>query len=197
MMHQPHKISGTRLRLTRPQAELSRRTLIAGLASAGGLALAGCGRTEPERAQNSQTPAPPPAPSPTPQLAAMTVYRDPSCGCCGAWAQIARNAGYQVQLSDHPDMPAIKRQHGVPDELWSCHTGIVGGYAVEGHVPLDDVKRLLSQRPAGIRGIAVPGMPLGSPGMEVPDGTTEAFQVMAFDASGRITPFAAIRTTRT
>lgn len=191
-MHQRHKLTGTRLRLT--PVELSRRTVIAGLASAGGLALAGCGRTEPPRAENAQTPAQ--APSPTPQPAAMTVYRDPSCGCCEAWAGIARNAGYQVQLIDHPDMAAIKRRHHVPDELLSCHTAIVGGYAVEGHVPLDDVKRLLSERPAEIKGIAVPGMPLGSPGMEVPDGTTEAFQVMAFDASGRITPFSPSRTKR-
>lgn len=171
------------------QVELSRRSVIAGLASAGGLALAGCGRAEPQRAENSQTAAPVPPPSPAPQLAAMTVYRDPGCGCCGAWAELARNAGYRVQLIDRQDMPAVKRQHGVPDELSSCHTSIVGGYAVEGHVPIDNVNRLLSERPAGIKGIAVAGMPLGSPGMEVPDGTTEAFQVMAFDASGRISAF--------
>jgi hypothetical protein len=119
----------------------------------------------------------------------MTVYRDPSCGCCEAWAAIARDAGYRVELVDHPDMPAIKRRYGVPDELLSCHTTVVGGYAVEGHVPMEDVKRLLADKPAGVRGIAVAGMPLGSPGMEVPDGTSQRFKVMAFHADGRTTDF--------
>lgn len=110
----------------------------------------------------------------------MTVYRDPSCGCCEAWAEIARNAGYEVTLVDHPDMPAVKRRYGVPEQVVSCHTAIVGDYVIEGHVPLDDVKRLLAERPRDLRGIAVAGMPLGSPGMEVPDGTREPFKVMAF-----------------
>ena len=88
-------------------------------------------------------------------------------------------------------MPAIKRMYGVPDERLSCHTAGVGNYAIEGHVPLDEVKRLLSKQPAGIRGIAVAGMPRGSPGMEVPDGSRDPFQVMAFDASGRISVFRA------
>lgn len=191
MMHQPHDISATRLRLTRPRAGLTRRSAIAGLASAGGLALAGCGgadtaQTDQARTDQAQTPTP--SPSATPQLASMTVFRDPNCGCCEAWAEIARKAGYQVRLIDHPDMAAIKRRHGVPDELLSCHTALIGGYAVEGHVPMDDVERLLAERPQ-LKGIAVAGMPLGSPGMEVPDGTKEPFQVMAFDAAGRIAPF--------
>ena len=115
----------------------------------------------------------------------MTIYRDPSCGCCEAWAEIARNAGYQVTVIDHPDMAAIKRQYRVPEELASCHTTLVGGYAIEGHVPLADVARLLRERPHRIRGIAVPGMPRGSPGMEMPDGSSDPFQVIAFDATGR------------
>lgn len=166
---------------------LTRRSVLTGLSAATGLVVVGCGGTESARTENAQIPAS--EPSPAPQLAAMTVYRDPSCGCCEAWAGIARNAGYQVQLIDHPDMAAIKRRHGVPDDLLSCHTTVVGGYAVEGHVPLADVQRLLTERPSRVKGIAVPGMPLGSPGMEVPDGTRESFQVMAFDAAGRITPF--------
>ena len=119
----------------------------------------------------------------------MTVYRDPSCGCCEAWAAIARDAGYRVSVVDHPDMAAIKRQFGVPEELLSCHTTVAGDYAIEGHVPIEDVRRLLDKRPAGIKGIAVAGMPLGSPGMEVPDGTKEPFMMMAFDRTGRITQF--------
>lgn len=165
---------------------LTRRSVLVGLSAVSSFPLIGCGGTETAATENAQTPTA--APSAAPQLASMTVYRDPSCGCCEAWAEIARKAGYQVKLIDHPDMPAIKRQHGVPDELLSCHTTVVGGYAVEGHVPLEDVNRLVAERPQ-LKGIAVAGMPLGSPGMEVPDGTREPFQVMAFDAAGRITPF--------
>lgn len=165
---------------------LSRRSMISGLAAAGSLALAGCGSSEKKQDQRAQASAGRSGSStPAPQAAAMTVYRDPSCGCCEAWAEIAKNAGYQVTLVDRPDMPAIKRQYGVPEALASCHTAIVGGYAIEGHVPLEDVARLLQERPSGIKGIAVAGMPRGSPGMETPDGSRDPFQVMAFDASGR------------
>lgn len=160
---------------------LTRRSLVAGVAATAGLAIAGCGQArKPETKGSSQPNSAAAAAAP----AAMTVYRDPSCGCCEAWAAMARNAGYKVNLIDHPDMPAIKGQYGVPDELLSCHTTIVGGYTVEGHVPLEDVARLLKDKSKTIRGIAVAGMPRGSPGMEVPDGSKDAFQVMAFDAAG-------------
>ncbi|WP_262503847.1 DUF411 domain-containing protein [Sphingosinithalassobacter sp. CS137] len=115
----------------------------------------------------------------------MTVYRDPSCGCCEAWASIAEQNGYQVTLLDDPNMAAVKQRLGVPPELSSCHTALVGEYVVEGHVPLDQVARMLRERPSGMRGIAVPGMPIGSPGMEVPDGSKEPFQVVAFYKNGR------------
>ena len=176
--------------------EISRRTLVGMLAAAGGVTLAGCGRAPRNEAGNTsqatstKAAAAPPA-SPAAQPAAMTVYRDPSCGCCEAWAEIARKAGYPVRVVDHQDMPAVKRHHGVPEALASCHTAMVGGYAVEGHVPLADVARLLKERPAGIRGIAVPGMPRGSPGMEMPDGAKDPFQVIAFDAAGKTTKFSA------
>jgi hypothetical protein len=173
--------------------KLTRRSMIGGIAAAGTLALAGCGRSASEgggqRRESEQ--AARQSPAPTAQLAAMQVYRDPNCGCCEEWAEIARQAGYKVSVTDHPDMAAVKRQYGVPDELLSCHTTIVGAYAVEGHVPLDAVQRLLVEKPAAIRGIAVAGMPRGSPGMEVPDGSKDPFQVMAFDAAGRISPFRA------
>lgn len=167
----------------------SRRDLIHGGLILGGLALTGCspsgssdGGSEPRQilaaAQSSATPPP------AAHEAAMTVYRDPSCGCCGAWADIAREAGYQVTLLDDSDMAAVKLRLGVPAGLASCHTALVDGYVVEGHVPLDQVDRLLRERPADIKGIAVPGMPIGSPGMEVPDGTREQFQVIAFDQAG-------------
>lgn len=160
---------------------LNRRVFIAGIAGLSGMAIMGCSRSPQNRqsqgdaASNNRTEA---------KLASMTVYRDPSCGCCEAWADIAKNAGYQITLVDRPDMPAVKARLGVPEALASCHTATVGGYAVEGHVPLEDVARLLKERPKTIRGIAVAGMPRGSPGMEMPDGLKDAFQVMAFDAAG-------------
>jgi len=121
---------------------------------------------------------------PATQRAAMMVHRDPSCGCCKSWAEIAREAGYEVTLQDHPDMAAVKKRLGVPEELASCHTATVENLVFEGHVPMDDVARLLAN-PGNTKGIAVPGMPAGSPGMEVPDGTKQPFQVIAFDAGGK------------
>ena len=167
---------------------LTRRSFVASLASTAAVALVGCGQARDGNATDTSR-RHADAAAPTAASAAMTVYRDPSCGCCTAWAGIARNAGYQVEVVDHPDMPAIKQQYGVPDELTSCHTTIVGGYAVEGHVPLEDVQRLLKDKPAGIRGIAVAGMPLGSPGMEVPGGTKQPFKVLTFDARGQSSVF--------
>lgn len=119
----------------------------------------------------------------------MLVYRDPSCGCCEAWAELAKQRGFTVKVVDHPDMPALKRTNGVPDQLASCHTAIIGGYVVEGHVPFEAVERLLASKPADLIGIAVPGMPRGSPGMEMPDGSRDDFQVIAFAKDGGTRPF--------
>jgi len=115
----------------------------------------------------------------------MTIYRDPGCGCCLGWAAHARRAGFRTRVIDAPDMAQVKRRLGVPAALHSCHTALVAGLVVEGHVPLDRVERLLRGRPATVRGVAVPGMPVGSPGMESPDGRRQAFQVFTFDAGGR------------
>jgi len=168
--------------------ESGRRLFAIGLATLAVQPLFGCG---PSGAQGSASdPDEPRQRSAGPaNRVAMTVYRDPSCGCCEAWAKIARDAGHRVQVVDRGDMPEIKRRHFVPAELASCHTAIVAGYAIEGHVPLSDVARLLAQRPIGTLGIAVPGMPRGSPGMEMPDGSIDPFQVMAFDKAGRISVF--------
>ena len=170
--------------------QLTRRSFVASFAATTAMTLVGCGQARNRNATDTGV-ADSTAAVRTAASATMTVYRDPSCGCCTAWAKIARSAGYEVEVIDHPDMPAIKQQYGVPDELVSCHTTIVGGYAVEGHVPLEDVQRLLNEKPAGTRGIAVAGMPLGSPGMEVPDRTIQPFQVMALDSGGRTTVFGA------
>lgn len=130
----------------------------------------------------------PAAAQPTPPRS-MIIHRDPGCGCCLAWANLARQAGYAVSLQNSSDMSAVKARLGVPSALTSCHTAVVGGYVVEGHVPFAILSRLLTQRPADIRGIAVPGMPAGSPGMETSDGYREPFDVIAFHRSGRTSRF--------
>jgi hypothetical protein len=114
----------------------------------------------------------------------MLVYRDPNCGCCEAWAELARRRGFAVQALDHSDMSALKRSKGVPEQLASCHTAIIGGYVIEGHVPFEAVDRLLAYQPADLAGIAVPGMPRGSPGMEMPDGSRDQVEVIAFYKDG-------------
>jgi hypothetical protein len=97
--------------------------------------------------------------------ATMTVYKSPSCGCCAKWVEHVEQHGFTVKTVPTEDMMTLKKQLGVPDAAMSCHTAKVGSYIVEGHVPASDIKRLLAQRPAA-RGIAVAGMPMGSPGME-------------------------------
>ena len=115
-------------------------------------------------------------------LPSVIVSKDPNCGCCGAWVNHLRGAGFTVSVRDTGDLPAIKRRLGVPGELASCHTAEVGEYVIEGHVPADAVKRLLTEKPAAI-GLSVPGMPIGSPGME--GGTPETYEVVLFGKQGR------------
>lgn len=162
-------------------SQWSRRSLLGLFAAAGGAVLAGCGSSPvdaPKRAAAAESEA-------------FVVYRDPECGCCEAWAGIAREAGYKVTVENRADMAAVKERLGVPPDLASCHTALVGGYAIEGHVPMAHVARLLRDKPEDIKGIAVPGMPRGSPGMEMPDGSRDSFEVMAFDREGRISVFSA------
>ena len=120
----------------------------------------------------------------------VQVYKQPGCGCCELWAQHMRKAGFRVTVAEAQDVDAMKRQHGIPVNLRSCHTSLVGGYKVEGHVPVDVVKRLLTEKPA-VSGIAVPGMPIGSPGMEA-GSRVEPYNVFAFDAQGRQPVFASV-----
>jgi hypothetical protein len=117
----------------------------------------------------------------------ITVYKDPTCGCCKKWIEHLVKHGYRVDAKDTPGMAEIKRTLGVPDRITSCHTAMVNGYLIEGHVPAADIDRLLAQKPT-IAGLAVPGMPMGSPGME--GGTAQRYQVIAFDKKGRTTVFA-------
>ena len=110
-------------------------------------------------------------------LPAMTVRKHPSCGCCSVWIEHVRAAGFKVEAVDVEDMAAVKQAAGVPDAMASCHTAEVDGYVIEGHVPARDIVRLLRERPPA-RGLAVPGMPLGSPGMEHPSGIVHPYSVM-------------------
>jgi hypothetical protein len=124
-------------------------------------------------------------------LPAMTIYKSASCGCCKLWVDHVKGAGFTVREVNTDDLNTVKREMGVPPRLASCHTVVVGSYIVEGHVPADDVKRMLRDRPAGVRGLAVPGMPIGSPGMEQgPPSQYERYQVLAFTAAGATSVFA-------
>lgn len=118
----------------------------------------------------------------------MTVYKSSTCGCCSKWVEHMQANGFDVKALDVEDVDKVKKERGVPVSAYSCHTGIVNGYAVEGHVPAAAVKKMLAEKPA-ILGIAVPGMPMGSPGMEVPSGQKDKFDVVAFDKAGKITIF--------
>jgi hypothetical protein len=112
----------------------------------------------------------------------LTVYKSPTCGCCVKWIDHLEANGFSVKAVDVPDTAAIKHEHGVPAGLGACHTAIVDGYLIEGHVPASDVARLLRERPA-LKGLAVPGMPIGSPGMEGPG--ARGYVVLGFDDEGR------------
>lgn len=121
----------------------------------------------------------------TPRIYDMQVSRDAGCPCCHVWTELMQATGrFRVTMVDAPDLPAFKQQLGVPASLGSCHTAVIGTYVVEGHVPAEDILRLLDQRPAGVRGIAVPGMPRGSPGMEQPNGAVVPYEVIAFGVDG-------------
>ncbi|MBL8700714.1 MAG: DUF411 domain-containing protein [Alphaproteobacteria bacterium] len=115
------------------------------------------------------------------RLPLLTVWRDPNCGCCSGWLAHMRAAGFQVRDNVVASPAPARRMLGIPDDLMSCHAAQVGGFALEGHVPALAVKRLLEERPAAVRGIAVPGMPIGSPGMEVSGQVPDVYDVIAFE----------------
>jgi len=111
----------------------------------------------------------------------VMVFKNPSCGCCGEWVKHMRANGFRVETQDVADVAPIRRRNAVPESLASCHTALVGGYAIEGHVPAADVWRLLRERPA-VKGLSVPGMVVGSPGME--QGSPQRYATIAFDERG-------------
>ena len=125
-----------------------------------------------------------------PRLPAMVTWRSPTCGCCIKWVEAMRRTGFTVTVRETADMAAIKTRLKVPGSVYSCHTTEVGGLVVEGHVPAEVVRRLLARRPAGMIGVSAPGMPLGSPGMEVASGEKEPLNLTLFTAAGRTLRFA-------
>ena len=122
-------------------------------------------------------------------LSAVTVYKSPTCGCCSKWVDHLQANGFEVKAVDMPDVQPMKQRFGVPEHLASCHTAVVDGYVIEGHVPASDVKRLLAERP-DVAGLAVPGMPIGSPGMEVEGRAPQPYDVIAFTKGGQQSVFA-------
>ncbi len=123
--------------------------------------------------------APQPAAAQIPR--AMTVFKSPTCGCCKLWVDHVEKAGFKCTIRDFNDLNEVKKSFGIPSRLESCHTAQVGSYLVEGHVPADLIEKMLREKPDA-RGIAVPGMPIGSPGME--GGTPQRYQVLLFDKAG-------------
>lgn len=126
-------------------------------------------------------------PAPTSQAPLVTIYKDPSCGCCTAWGDHMAANGFRVEVKNTDALDQVKTLMQVPDQLQSCHTATVNGYVIEGHVPATDVHRLLAEAPATI-GLAVPGMPQSSPGMDVP-GATDTYDVISFDSKGQMSRF--------
>jgi len=123
---------------------------------------------------------------------ALTVYKDPSCGCCEAWVQHMKANGFTATVTNTSDVDRIKKQHGVTDALASCHTALIGGYVVEGHVPAADVTRLLTEKSKTIKGLTIPGMPASAPGMDMKP--FKPYTVLSFDAQGKTAVFAEHKT---
>ncbi len=158
------------------------------------LTAAGCAKPQPEASGASVAVAETPASTPSAdagatslasaeELPVVHIYKTPTCGCCAEWVTHIEQAGFQTEVQDLPNVSGVKQRLGVPEDLGSCHTAMVGDYVVEGHVPADAIRRLLSERPQGVAGIAVPGMPMGSPGMEGP--WSDPYDVIAFRRNGQ------------
>jgi len=118
----------------------------------------------------------------------ITMYKDPNCGCCGAWAKHLTAEGFTVTEKLSSDMDAIKAKYGVAPKLASCHTALIDGYIIEGHVPADDIKRLLKERPAVV-GLTAPGMPMQSPGMQAEGLPAKNYDVLSFEKDGKTTVY--------
>lgn len=165
------------------------------------IALSACARTPAPSSQgNAQasqarqtapaTPSKAPAArSDTTALPLAVVHKSPSCGCCGLWVDHLRKAGFRVEVRNADNLHPVKERVGVPYGKGSCHTAEIGGYFVEGHVPAEDIKRLLTEKPDA-KGLVLPGMPLGSPGMEVPSGEVQPYSVELVQRDGSSVAYA-------
>ncbi|MFN3597197.1 MAG: DUF411 domain-containing protein [Rubricoccaceae bacterium] len=153
------------------------------------LALAAC-RPGTDHAAHDAPPADTRAtPAPDPSLPVLTVYATPQCGCCRLWVHHMEDEGFRVKTEYVESLAPVKTEYGIPDTLSACHTGVVDGYIIEGHVPAGAVKRLLAERPEGAAGLSVPGMPVGSPGMEAEGVAPDTYDVLLV-ARGEARPFA-------
>lgn len=119
-------------------------------------------------------------------LPPIKVFKSPSCGCCGQWVDYMTKHGYSLQVENRDNLDAIKKMARVPEKLWSCHTSVVGNYIVEGHVPVEGIRKLLAKKPK-LAGIALPGMPSGSPGMPGPK--EASFELIGFTHDGKTSLF--------
>lgn len=166
------------------------RTTSVLLSLALGLPLAACADAPapPAAASAQATPAPDASFHPGAERPTMRVHKTATCGCCSVWIDHVREAGFEVEAIDVDDLGEIKARLGVPFAKGSCHTAEVAGYLVEGHVPAEDIQRLLAEKPDAL-GLVLPGMPLGSPGMEMPDGRRQAFTVELVEQDGTTRPF--------
>ncbi|BAV97965.1 conserved hypothetical protein [Lysobacter enzymogenes] len=175
---------------------ITRLICAAALLASTSLALGAC--TDSHSSQGGSTAVPTAVAKAAPQAAPagapaalphVVVHKSPSCGCCGVWVEHLRQAGFTVAVENQDNLHPIKERLGVPHGKGSCHTAEVGGYVVEGHVPAGDIKRLLAEKPDA-KGLALPGMPMGSPGMEMPDGRAEPYTVELIGRDGGTTAFA-------
>lgn len=169
---------------------MQRRTLVRTFIAAGvtaGIAVAGALVARRPRADDAA--AQPLSPAPASEAGPLVlVHKDPSCGCCTLWVTHLEQAGFTVQVFEESNMGQVKERLGVPFGKGSCHTGEVEGYLVEGHVPAADIQRLLAERPKA-KGLVLPGMPIGSPGMEIPGTPAQPFVVELVRLDGETEPF--------
>lgn len=164
------------------------RILFAALSILTGVtALSACSRVPQEQQIVSKTIAAE-APVPAKGLPLALVHKSPTCGCCGLWVEHLEDSGFPVEVRDSDDVSLVKQDLGVPFGKGSCHTAEIGGYFIEGHVPAADIKRLLAEMPDA-RGLVLPGMPAGSPGMETPDGGSQRYTVELVRRDGTTVPF--------
>ncbi len=184
-MHRSVKTLSARHDSVPGQPTQSRRSflhaLLGSVLATGAATVANAQLPRPKSAATSAAILPPGVPS------AITVYKDPNCGCCAEWIKHIRAAGFVATVRDTSDMATVKASMGVPEALQSCHTARVGSYTIEGHVPADLMVKLLQQKPLAL-GLAVPGMPVGSPGME--GGRPDKYDVMLFDKAGKTRVYA-------